>query len=146
MIASVFGSREKNTSTVGSRIRIEVPRSPFSALPMKIRNCWDNGPSSPSALIRVIRSSGVEPSGSIRSTGLPVSRPRKNTMAATMNSSTTPWSSRWTMYRFMDGWRAAARYFFQGFSSGRGMRSNTSPSSCRPGMAANCPTSCRLIA
>ena len=144
MIASVFGSREKNTSTVGSRIRIEVPRSPFSALPMKIRNCWYSGPSSPSALIRVIRSSGVEPSGSIRSTGLPVSRPRKNTMAATMNSSTTPWSSRWTMYRFMAAGRRP--YFFQGFSSGRGMRSNTSPSSCRPGMAANCPTRRRLIA
>ena len=38
MIASVLGRREKNTSTVGSRMRIEVPRSPCSALPMKIRN------------------------------------------------------------------------------------------------------------
>src|SRR5262249_33808551 len=37
-------------------------------------------------------------------------------------------------------------HFFHGFWSGCGMRSNTSPSSWRPGMAANSPTLLVLIA
>ena len=36
MSASVLGRRSKNASTAGWRMRIDVPRSPCSALPMKI--------------------------------------------------------------------------------------------------------------
>ena len=36
MIASVLGRREKNASTAGWRMRMELPRSPCSASLMKI--------------------------------------------------------------------------------------------------------------
>src|SRR5918993_427571 len=98
---SVLGRRSKKASTAGCFMRIEVPRSPCSALPKKIRNCSDNGPSRPSVWVSWARSSAVASSGSIRSTGLPVSRPRKNTIVATMNSRTTPCIRRRAMKRFM---------------------------------------------
>ena len=145
MIASVFGRREKNTSTVGWRMRIEVPRSPCSALPMKIRNCWYSDPSSPSALIMVIRSSGVASFGQHqidRIAGEPAEEEHDRRHHEQQHDALEQSLDDVALH---GGWVAGA-YFFQGFSSGRGMRSNTSPSSCRPGMAANCPTWRRLIA
>ena len=94
MRTSVFGSRSRNASTAGWRMRIDMPRSPCSAFLMKIKNCCHSGPSSPSALIIAARSAAVASSGSIRSAGFPVSRPRKKTIVATRQSSTTPCSSR----------------------------------------------------
>src|SRR4029453_1461844 len=98
---SVLGKRSKKASAAGCFMRIEVPRSPCSALPMKIRNCSLSGPSRPKVWVSWARSSAVASSGSIRSTGLPVSRPRKNTIVATMNSRTTPCIRRRAMKRFM---------------------------------------------
>ena len=97
MIASVFGRRERNTSTAGWRMRSDVPRSPCSALPMNATYCLKSEPSRPSASIRRARSSAVASSGSIRSTGLPVSRPRKNTTVATRTRSMRPCNSRRAM-------------------------------------------------
>src|SRR5262245_59247240 len=78
-------------------MRSDVPRSPCSALPMNAMYCLSSEPSRPSAVIRRARSSPVASSGSIRSTGLPVSRPRKNTTVATSTSSTRPCNSRRAM-------------------------------------------------
>src|SRR5436190_3492652 len=94
MIASVFGRRERNTSTAGWRIRSDVPRSPCNALPMNATYCVKSEPSRPIASIRCARSSAVASSGSIRSTGLPENRPRKNTTVATRTRSKRPCNSR----------------------------------------------------
>src|SRR4051812_4811050 len=98
---SVLGRRSKKASTAGCFMRIDVPRSPWIALPTKITNWSVSEPSRPSVLVSAARSSAVASSGSIRSTGLPVSRPRKNTIVATMQSRTTPCIRRRAMNRFM---------------------------------------------
>src|SRR6185437_12055135 len=111
---SVLGRRSKNASTAGCLMRIEVPRSPRIALPTKIANCSVSGPSRPSVLVSAARSSAVASSGTIRSTGLPVSRPRKKTIVATMQSRITPWIRRRAMKRFMTGLRSLLPGLFLG--------------------------------